>query len=67
MRLNEFTVPDPDLDEDWKSTVAGLATAGAMALGGGTAQAARPMAQQTAAVQLLPQSIPKLLKLSVLY
>lgn len=51
MRLNEFTVPDPNLDEDWKSTVAGLATAGAMALGGGTAQAARPIAQQTAAVQ----------------
>ena len=65
MRLNEFTVPDPDLDEDWKSTVAGLATAGAMALGGGTAQAAKPMTQQVAAVQgaVAPKANPELSKI----
>lgn len=66
MRLNEFTVPGPDLDEDWKSTVAGLATAGAMALGGGTAQAARPMTQQVAAVQgaVSPKANPEVSKIA---
>lgn len=51
MRLNEFTTVQPDLDEDWKSTVAGLATAGAMALGGAGPAQAKPLQQQAAAVQ----------------
>lgn len=66
MRLNEFTVAEPDLDEDWKSTVAGLATAGAMALGGGAAQAAKPMTQQAAAVQgaVAPAVNPEVAKIA---
>lgn len=51
MRLNEFTTVQQDLDEDWKSTIAGLATAGAMALGGTAPVQAKPLQQQAAAVQ----------------
>jgi len=51
MRANEFII-ESELDEDWKSAVAGLATAGALALGGGgAAQAAKPLQQQAIAVQ----------------